>query len=38
MNNEIARMGKFMLEDYEKFAQDAPVNYEVTMDMLATMA
>lgn len=38
MINEIARMGKFMREDFENLLAEEEVHYEVTADMLATMA
>lgn len=38
MNQEIARMGAYMTEEYESFSQGRPVRYEVTLPMLETMA
>ncbi|MGI5894245.1 MAG: hydroxyacid dehydrogenase [Candidatus Merdivicinus sp.] len=38
MNNEIARMGSFMTEEYEALAAGKPCRYEVSMKMLETMA
>jgi len=38
MNDEIARMGQYMDEEYEAFALGKPKKYEVTREMLKTMA
>lgn len=38
MNNEVARMGAYMAEEYESFAQGKPCCYEVTLESLETMA
>lgn len=38
MNQEIARMGSYMMEEYEALSQERPVRYEVTLPMLETMA
>lgn len=38
MNNEVARMGAYMAEEYEAFAQGKPCRYEVTLESLETMA
>jgi len=36
--SEVRRMGEYMLEEYERFAMGQPCRYEVTEEMLATMA
>lgn len=36
--NEVHRMGEYMKEEYKKFIQDEPCKYEVTSEMLKTMA
>lgn len=36
--NEVRRMGKYMVTEYESFIQNKPCKYEVTLDMLKTMA
>ena len=36
--NEVARMGKTMLEQFRKFISGQPCEYEVTLEMLKTMA
>ena len=38
MNQEIARMGAYMAEEYLALSQGLPCRYEVTQDMLETMA
>lgn len=38
MGNEVHRMGEYMLEEYRLYAQNKPLRYEVTLDMLKTMA
>ena len=38
MNNENARMGLYMAQELDRFLQDQPLQYEVTAEMLATMA
>ncbi len=38
MNNEVARMGAYMAEEYESFSQGKPCRYEVTLESLETMA
>ncbi len=38
MNNEVARMGAYMADEYETFAQGKPCRYEVTLESLETMA
>lgn len=38
MNDEVARMGLYMAEDFERFLQGQPPLYEVTEDVLAIMA
>lgn len=38
INQEIARMGVYMAEEYENLATGRPCRYEVTEDMLRTMA
>ena len=35
---EVARMGRFMLEEYRRFAAAKPLKYQVTEEMLHTMA
>lgn len=35
---EIFRMGEYMMDEYEKVVKNEPVQYEVTLDMLKTMA
>jgi len=36
--NEVHRMGEYMLEEYEHFIKGEPCKYEVTLEMLKTMA
>ena len=36
--NEVCRMGKYMKEEYENFTQNRTCKYEVTLEMLKTMA
>ena len=36
--NEVRRMGAYMKEEYENFIKNKPCKYEVTLDMLKTMA
>lgn len=36
--NEVQRMGEYMQQEYENFAQGRPTRYEVTAEMLKTMA
>lgn len=36
--NEVRRMGEYMKAEYEKFIQNEPCQYEVTLEMLKTMA
>ena len=36
--NEVLRMGEYMKEEYKKFIQNEPCKYEVTLEMLKTMA
>lgn len=36
--NEVRRMGEYMKEEYEKLLKNAPCKYEVTLEMLKTMA
>ena len=36
--NEVRRMGAYMEEEYQSFLQAKPCRYEVTMEMLETMA
>ena len=36
--NEVRRMGEYMMEEYEKYIQNKPYTYEVTLEMLKTMA
>ena len=38
INNEVARMGAYMAEEYEAFSGGRPCRYQVTLDMLETMA
>jgi len=38
MGNEVRRMGEYMKSEYENFIQSKPCRYEVTLDMLKTMA
>lgn len=35
---EVRRMGEYMKEEYKKFIQNEPCKYEVTLEMLKTMA
>ena len=35
---EVQRMGEYMKEEYKKFIQNEPCKYEVTLEMLKTMA
>ena len=37
-NNEVRRMGEFMQDEYESFVNGKPCKYEVTLEMLKTMA
>lgn len=37
-NKEVRRMAEFMLEEYENFLNGLPPRYEITLDMLQTMA
>lgn len=36
--NEVRRMGAYMRAEYERFLQNTPCKYEVTLEMLKTMA
>ena len=36
--NEVRRMGRYMEEEYESFVTNQPCKYEVTLEMLKTMA
>ncbi|MBE6780566.1 MAG: hydroxyacid dehydrogenase [Ruminococcaceae bacterium] len=36
--NEVRRMGKYMTAEYEKLIQNKPCTFEVTLEMLKTMA
>ena len=36
--NEVRRMGEYMKTEYERFIQNKPCQYEVTLEMLETMA
>lgn len=36
--NEVARMGEYMRQEFENFTQSKPCRYEVTLEMLKTMA
>ena len=36
--NEARRMGEYMKEEYQNFLENAPCRYEVTLEMLETMA
>ena len=38
MNNEVARMGAYMAEEYEALSAGRPCRYQVTLDILETMA
>lgn len=38
LGNEVHRMGEYMLDEYRLYASGAPVGYEVTLEMLKTMA
>ena len=38
IGDEVARMGEYMLEEYNSFVSGNPCKYEVTKDMLKTMA
>lgn len=38
MNNEVARMGIYMAEEYAALSEGRPCQYEVTSEMLKTMA
>lgn len=38
LGDEVARMGKYMLEEYRKYVKGQPCLYEVRREMLATMA
>ncbi|HHY81912.1 MAG TPA: hydroxyacid dehydrogenase [Clostridiales bacterium] len=38
IGDEIARMGQYMLQEYKAFSGNMPCKYEVTMEMLKTMA
>ena len=37
-NNEVRRMGEYMEKEYKNFIENKPCKYEVTCDMLKTMA
>ena len=37
-NNEVRRMGKYMEEEYESLVNNKPCKYEVSLEMLKTMA
>lgn len=36
--NEVRRMGEYMKDEYQNFIKNEPCNYEVTLEMLKTMA
>lgn len=36
--NEVARMGEYMIDEFQRFVQHEPCRFEVTMKMLETMA
>jgi phosphoglycerate dehydrogenase-like enzyme len=36
--NEVRRMGEYMLEEHQNFIQNKPCKYQVTLEMLKTMA
>ena len=36
--NEVRRMGEYMKEEFQSFLQGNPCRYEVTLEMLETMA
>ena len=36
--NEVRRMGEYMKEEYQNFLNNNPCKYEVTLEMLKTMA
>ncbi len=36
--NEVRRMGEYMKAEYEKLIRNEPCQYEVTLEMLETMA
>ncbi|MDR1892323.1 MAG: hypothetical protein LBQ48_04885, partial [Oscillospiraceae bacterium] len=38
MGREVVRLGRYMLEEYRRYAQGMPCLYEVTAEMLETMA
>ena len=38
LGNEVQRMGAYMVAEYENFTQGKPCQYEVTLEMLKTMA
>lgn len=38
MGNEVARMGEYMAEEFERYIQGKQLRYEVTLKMLETMA
>ena len=38
IGEEVARMGQYMAEEYEAFASGTPCRYEITEEMLKTMA
>ncbi|MFK7692058.1 hydroxyacid dehydrogenase [Paenibacillus sp. HJGM_3] len=38
MNDEVARMGAFAAEEFERYLKGEPLRYQVTLEMLATMA
>ena len=38
LGNEVRRMGAYMMAEYENFSQNKPCQYEVTPEMLKTMA
>lgn len=37
-SKEVCRMAEFMLREYENYTQNQPTQYEITLDMLKTMA
>ena len=38
LGNEVRRMGAYMMAEYDNFRQNKPCQYEVTPEMLKTMA
>jgi len=38
MGDETHRMGEYMLQELDRYLKREPLRYEVTLDMLATMA